>query len=250
MARPSTWQAPPPDVRMVQRPVGLQGDAFDAMFGGMGAAGTHASTPQTPTGFPPNQIQRDVAGATAPLGRGSEMMTSSNERSMEAGSYLHPDTLRPMPPQHSPTQTPQDVGWAVGFVVADGGVIRKVVPDTPADKAILQRESHAGIWQVADTTNLHAHHDSVLDLQLPYPYPGDCSITRVQGRCAVGDQIVDVDGESIRTLDKRAIAQLLRRVTMQKDALLITIVRVDKVALDALPDPVLTLLHRILLCTS
>jgi C-terminal processing protease CtpA/Prc len=77
--------------------------------------------------------------------------------------------------------------------------------------------------------DLYAHHDSVLDLQLPYPNPVDCSITRVQGRCAVGDQIVDVDGESIKSLDKRAIAQLLRRVTLQKDALLITIVRVDKV---------------------
>ena len=45
----------------------------------------------------------------------------------------------------------------------------------------------------------------------------------------MGDQIVDIEGESTKDLDKKAIAQLLRRVTVQKDALFITIMRTDKV---------------------
>lgn len=167
--RPATWQAQQGELNMMQRPVGIQGDAFDAMFGGMGAARTHVSTPpagvvlQRPA-VPPVDTNREVMATrevvTTQLDRGSEVMTSSNERSMDAGNYLHPDTLRPMPAQPSPTMHAQHSsptgGWAVGFVVADGGVIRRVVPDTPADKAILQRESAAGIWQVIESIALYA----------------------------------------------------------------------------------------------
>ena len=39
-------------------------------------------------------------------------------------------------------------GWAVGFVVQDFGVIRQVVPGTPADLANIIHESSTGLWQV------------------------------------------------------------------------------------------------------
>jgi len=153
--RPATWQPAQGAVQQRPAPVGLSEDAFDSMFGGMGSVrgANVVSSPLAPGG-----ARMD-----------SDLMTSSNERGApnkdaHTWEHLHPDTLRPMPRhQHSPpagtphhsisprtAAQPPSVGggWAVGFVVADSGVIRKVVAGTPADKACLQQESASGVWQV------------------------------------------------------------------------------------------------------
>jgi len=153
--RPNTWQAHGGDLDG-DRPVGLDGDAFDAMFGGMGA-GSHASVPAE--GVEGRRVISSPRRAMHP----SQTYTSSNERmqnermqtNSDGGgvecSYLHPDTLMPMP---RVTKTQSDAGidsgeggWSVGFVVADGGVIRKLVPNTPAHNAMLVKESSTGVWQ-------------------------------------------------------------------------------------------------------
>lgn len=160
MMRPVTWQPAQGAAQQRPAPVGLSEDAFDSMFGGMGSVrSAHvASSPLLAQG-----------GARV----GSDLMTSSNERGgptedAHAWEHLHPDTLRPMPlrHQHSPPAAaqqnipprtaappaPAGGGWAVGFVVADSGVIRKVVAGTPADRAHFQQESAAGVWQVSQST--------------------------------------------------------------------------------------------------
>jgi hypothetical protein len=92
--------------------------------------------------------------------------TSSNERmyyeleqQADTRLMLHPDTLMPiMRPSagidgvvrvapNTAFRDTVDGGWAVGFVVADGGVIRKIVPQAPADHAELVHESAEGVWQ-------------------------------------------------------------------------------------------------------
>jgi len=87
--------------------------------------------------------------------------TSSNERmyyeleqQADTRLMLHPDTLMPiMRPsagidrEASTLRDTVDGGWAVGFVVADGGVIRKIMPQAPADHAELVHESAEGVWQ-------------------------------------------------------------------------------------------------------
>lgn len=83
--------------------------------------------------------------------------TSSNERmyyeleqQADTRLMLHPDTLMPiMRPsagidrEASTLRDTVDGGWAVGFVVADGGVIRKIVPQAPAHHAELVEASAA-----------------------------------------------------------------------------------------------------------
>jgi hypothetical protein len=91
--------------------------------------------------------------------------------------------------------TSAEAGWSVGFVVGDGGVILHVAPNTPADRAVLVQESGPGAWQ---------------------------------GKCNVGDQIIDVSGQSLSGLRKRDIAAMLRKSTMSDSSLLIKVMRKDK----------------------
>ena len=153
--RPTTWAGNKPDSG--DRPVGMHEDAFDQVFGMPGIGGQE------------NQ-HRGTKGSSVPLGlhraveQQSGTYTSSNERmyyklEQQADTrlmMLHPDTLMPiMRPSAGidgvvrarTALLDTDAGWAVGFVVADGGVIRKIVPQAPADHAELVQESAEGVWQ-------------------------------------------------------------------------------------------------------
>jgi hypothetical protein len=64
--------------------------------------------------------------------------------------FLHPDTM-------SPIETHNDEnlaghlrtagGWAIGFLLADGGMISRITPNTPADRASLVHESEMGLFK-------------------------------------------------------------------------------------------------------
>jgi hypothetical protein len=124
--------------------LGPQGDAFDEMFEGMGASCTLD---------PPHGAQDDTRMANP-----SKTVTGTSERADRSNSdsndyCLHPDTLLPLllsvPYDSRSSQRQVSVvhGWSVGYVLADGGVIRKVVPETPADCAQLIHQSADGVWQ-------------------------------------------------------------------------------------------------------
>ena len=160
MLRPVTWgDAGGHGADTRNHPVGMHGDEFDKMFGAAGMGG-HETQRQTRASVPAGPV-RDLRGVEQ---QQIDSYTSSHERiyyeleqqgharqmpaEPETG-YLHPDTLMPMPRGASVHrgERPVDGGWAVGFVVADGGVIRKIVPQAPADRAELVQESTEGVWE-------------------------------------------------------------------------------------------------------
>ncbi len=158
--------------------LGVQ-DTFDAMFGDIGQ-GSRVSMDPSPESL---QGGRRVFFKSTWV-EGSNTVTNGKGSHASAhpslSSCLHPDTLMPLPRNHDlisvatsqATQnkngwgrSQQDVsrtsqtqreshgidaegGWAVGFVVQDFGVIRQVVPGTPADLAKIIHESSSGLWQV------------------------------------------------------------------------------------------------------
>ena len=260
MLRPVTWgDAGGHGADTRNHPVGMHGDEFDKMFGAAGMGG-HETQRQTRASVPAGPV-RDLRGVEQ---QQIDSYTSSHERiyyeleqqgharqmpaEPETG-YLHPDTLMPMPRGASVHrgERPVDGGWAVGFVVADGGVIRKIVPQAPADRAELVQESTEGVWEgkccVGDRVN------SSLPLLAPLAafwitpmQPSTCPTgfcngvtdTWLSSCCSAVlcqcPKIVEVDGEGIGVgMEKKAFAQVLGKATARTSALRLTLVRPAKV---------------------
>lgn len=106
--------------------------------------------------MPPGGQENQRRGESGTYTSSNERMYYELEQQADTRLMLHPDTLMPIM-RPSPgvdgmvraTASRDTVygGWAVGFVVADGGVIRKIVPQAPADHAELVQESTKGVWQ-------------------------------------------------------------------------------------------------------
>uniref|UniRef100_A0A7S0HWH1 Uncharacterized protein n=1 Tax=Hanusia phi TaxID=3032 RepID=A0A7S0HWH1_9CRYP len=104
------------------------------MFEGMGAPPASRQT------FP-TELRADHRDDT---------MTSSKERS---SAIFHPDTLLPVQENsfssngNSAMSASGDVPWPVGMVLANHGILSKVVPDSPVSRAELVYETTPGLWR-------------------------------------------------------------------------------------------------------
>ena len=108
-------------------PTGLDPETFEAMFEGMGVSPASRQT------FPSEPRP----------GLSDDPMTSSKERS---SAIFHPDTLLPIeessfPSNGTPRGSSSDMPWPVGMVLANHGILSKIVPNSPVSRAELVYET-------------------------------------------------------------------------------------------------------------